>query len=136
MPPAKFACVICGEAEPPPIASGCGCPGREALAHVGCRASAAAALEGELGSRAWWHCPCCDRDFTRRMHLSLAEQLFTRTRAEPAGSRARLEAADNLARAWFGLGRWGKQLHSDTAQAAHDPSRPEAEVAGLKFGGR
>ena len=30
----------------------------------------------------------------------------------------------------------GKQLHSDTAQAAHDPSRPEAEVAGLKFGGR
>ena len=22
----------------------------------------------------------------------------------------------------------GKQLHSDTAQAAHDPSRPEAEV--------
>ena len=30
----------------------------------------------------------------------------------------------------------GKQLHSDTAQAAHDPSRPEAEVAGLKLGGR
>ena len=29
----------------------------------------------------------------------------------------------------------GKQLHSDTAQAAHDPNRPEAEVAGLKFGG-
>ena len=27
----------------------------------------------------------------------------------------------------------GKQLHSDTAQAAHDPSRPEAEVAGLKL---
>ena len=34
---------------------------------------------------------------------------------------------------WF---KGGKQLHSDTAQAAHDPSRPEAEVAGLKFGGR
>ena len=30
----------------------------------------------------------------------------------------------------------GKQLHSDTAQAAHDPSRPKAEVAGPKIGGR
>ena len=114
--PAGFACVFCGEAEPPPIASGCGCTGREAMAHVGCRASAAAALEGELGSRAWWHCPCCDRDFTRRMHLSLAEQLFTRTRAEPAGSRARLEAADNLARAWFGLGRY-HDAHSMVTRA-------------------
>ena len=30
----------------------------------------------------------------------------------------------------------GKQLHSDAAQTAHDPSRPKAEVAGLKFRGQ
>jgi len=28
---------------------------------------------------------------------------------------------------------WGKHLHLDAAQAAHDPTRPEAEVAGLKM---
>ncbi len=33
-------------------------------------------------------------------------------------------------------GHLEKQVHSDTAQAAQDPSRPEAEVAGQKFGGR
>ena len=31
---------------------------------------------------------------------------------------------------------WGKRLHLDSAQTAHHPSRPKAEVAGLKFGGR
>ncbi len=30
----------------------------------------------------------------------------------------------------------GKQLHLDSAQTAHDPDRPKAGVAGLKFGGR
>jgi hypothetical protein len=27
----------------------------------------------------------------------------------------------------------GKQLHLDSAQTAHDPDRPKAGVAGLKF---
>ena len=50
------------------------------------------------------------------MQLHLAELYFTHTRAETAGSRARLEAADNLARAWFGLGRYD-DAHSMVTRA-------------------
>jgi hypothetical protein len=114
--PVGFACVLCGKADPPPIASGCGCPGREALAHVACRAAAAAAQEGDDESRAWWRCGRCDRDFTRRMHASLAELWFTKTRAEPADSFIRCEAAYNLADAYFAMGRYA-EAHSLVTQA-------------------
>ena len=46
------------------------------------------------------------------------------TRSRAAAARPRLPVVG------------GKQLHSDAAQTAHDPSRPKAEVAGLKFRGQ
>jgi hypothetical protein len=67
-------CIICLDAgDPPPIQSGCGCRGDAGLAHVGCRAEAAA-YKARSGDTDGWHwCHTCSQMWTGQMGVGMAE---------------------------------------------------------------
>jgi hypothetical protein len=91
-------CIICLSAEPPPIQSGCACRGAGGLAHVECRAEAAAHRMAEImaGDR-WWGCGMCGQFFSGAMRLGLAETWWSRSQGLPDDDECRLAAANNLA---------------------------------------
>jgi hypothetical protein len=111
-PPAQTetegACIICYEARPPPIQSGCGCRHDGGLAHVGCLAQAAASQAAHQGNIAWRQCQTCKQDFTEAMRTGLAEERWSRVRDQAEESADRLDAANNLAGSLLARGRYAE----------------------------
>ena len=92
-------CIICLDSDPSPIQSGCACRGDAGLAHVECRAEAAAhRLKNSKTPDGWWECATCGQDFTGAMQLGLAEAWWSRVQRLPEVDEQRLRAAANLAR--------------------------------------
>jgi hypothetical protein len=91
------ACIICLDASPPPIQSGCACRGDSGLAHIACLVQAAASQQVQRGSVAWRQCQTCKQDYTGAMLTGLAEAWRSRVAGRAAESDERLEAEDNLA---------------------------------------
>ena len=90
-------CVICLEASPPPIQSGCACRGPACLAHPGCRVKAAQALVERKGRRWWFTCQTCEQRFTGAMRIGLANAWWSQVRDRAEEDPERLAAASNLA---------------------------------------
>ena len=82
-------CTICLDGEP--IQSGCACRGDAGLAHIECRAMAAAHLD------CWAVCTTCGQAFTGAMQAGLAEAWWVRAQRLPAANLERVAAADNMA---------------------------------------
>ena len=91
-------CLICFEASPPPIQSGCACRGPAGLAHPGCRVKAAKALVERKGRNRWWFtCQTCEQRFTGAMCIGLANAWWSQVRDRAKEDPERLTAAGNLA---------------------------------------
>ena len=90
-------CLICYEASPPPIQSGCACRGPVGLAHLSCRVQAAQALVERKDSRWWFTCQTCEQRFTCAMCIGLANAWWSQVRDRAEEDPERLEAASNLA---------------------------------------
>jgi hypothetical protein len=105
------ACTICLDSEPPPIQSGCACRGDAGLAHVECRAEAAAHRTAHASNRGgWWKCGTCGQDFTGAMQLGLAEALWSSAQRLPEENDDRLSAAMTLANALLAQGKYAKAV--------------------------
>ena len=103
----SVSCVICyGEDDPPPIQSGCGCRAETGLAHVACRVRAAE--HQGVSSTAWWQCPTCRQSFTGQMNCEMAVELWERARDLPEDDASRLSAAQGLAHAFSGQGKYAQ----------------------------
>jgi hypothetical protein len=105
-PEVNGTCIICLDNDPLPIQSGCACRGDAGLAHVDCRAEAAAhraTHKGEWGG--WRKCGTCGQEFTGPMQLGLAEEWWSRVQSLPEEDDQRLGAAHNLAGALHGHGK-------------------------------
>jgi hypothetical protein len=109
------ACTICLDNDPLPIQSGCACRGDAGLAHVECRAMAAAhRVANSKSGDGWSTCGTCGQDFTGAMQLGLAEAWtawWSTARRLPEEDVHRLDAANNLARA---LDNQGKHAEAET----------------------
>jgi tetratricopeptide (TPR) repeat protein len=92
------ACIICLCDDPSPIQSGCACRGDAGLAHVECRAEAAAHRMANIENcDGWWKCGTCGQNFTGAMQLGLAEAYWSSAQRLPDENGRRLDAAINLA---------------------------------------
>jgi hypothetical protein len=99
-------CIICLDVgDPPPIQSGCGCRGDAGLAHVGCRAEAAAYRQRSADVRGWSICATCDQSFTGRMALGLAEAWWGTVQDLDEASEKRQTAGTILASRLDEMGR-------------------------------
>jgi hypothetical protein len=103
------ACIICLDSEPPPIQSGCACRSDAGLAHVECRAMAAAHLLANSKQRdGWWNCGTCGQSFTAAMQLGLAEAWWSSAQRLPYENEQRSAADSILADALFNSGKYAK----------------------------
>ena len=102
------ACIICLDASPPPIQSGCACRGDGGLAHVDCLVQLAASQQAHRGNLVWWRCQTCEQDFTGAMQVGLAEAWRSRVSGQSAESRERLDAEGNLADALLHHGKYAQ----------------------------
>jgi tetratricopeptide (TPR) repeat protein len=103
------ACTICLESDPPPIQSGCACRGDAGLAHVECRAEAAAhRMANTKKQDGWSTCATCGQPFTGAMQMGLADEWRSRSRHLPEEVTQRLGAACNLGNAYFNQGRYAE----------------------------
>ena len=91
------ACIICLDASPPPIQSGCACRGDGGLAHVDCLVQLAASQQAHRGHEVWRQCRTCKQDFTGAMRTGLAEAWRSRVANQAAENDERLAAEGNLA---------------------------------------
>ncbi len=91
------ACIICLDASPPPIQSGCACRGDGGLAHVDCLVQLAASQQAHRGREVWRRCRTCEQDFMGAMRTGLAEAWRSRVANQAAESLERLAAEGNLA---------------------------------------
>jgi hypothetical protein len=99
-------CIICLDVgDPPPIQSGCGCRGDAGLAHVGCRAEAAAHKSRSGDTEGWDHCATCGRCFTGQMGMGLAEVRWGFVQALDEENAERQAAGKNLADSLRQMGR-------------------------------
>ena len=89
-----MACFVC--CEEGAIATGCGCRGDGARAHVACLARCA--LASRTAER-WWRCATCTQQYTCEMRLGLAEHWHALVSTQREESRQRREAESNLASA-------------------------------------
>ena len=94
---AEGVCVICFDAHPPPIQSGCACRADGGLAHVSCHIAKAVAQQEHRGDTVWWLCQTCNQRFTGATEMALADAWWLRARNQAEGSAERLGAAVNLA---------------------------------------
>lgn len=101
--PQKMACFVCCEESA--IATGCGCRGDGARAHVACLARCA--LAARTAER-WWRCATCTQQYTCEMRLGLAEHWHALVSGEREESRQRREAESNLASALIKAHRGGE----------------------------
>jgi tetratricopeptide (TPR) repeat protein len=103
------ACIICLESDLPPIQSGCACRGDAGLAHVECRAMAAAyRMANNNTHEGWQTCATCGQEFTGPMQLGLAEAWWSKVQHLPKEDSQRLTAAVTLARALHAQGKHGR----------------------------
>jgi hypothetical protein len=94
-------CIICLNEDPQPIQSGCACRGDAGLAHVECRAEAAAHQMKSSGIEdGWWDCTVCKQSFTGVMLMGLAEAWRSSVQHLPADDEQQVGAANNLALAF------------------------------------
>ena len=56
----------------------------------------------------WWQCCTCKQSFTGAIEIGLAEELWSRVRDQPMGSKDRLYAAGILNRALYGQGKYAE----------------------------
>ena len=102
-------CLICFEASPPPIQSGCACRGPAGLVHPGCRVQAAETLVERKGSSMWWFtCQTCEQNFTGTICTGLANAWWSQVRDRDEEDPERLEAANNLANSLHGQGKYAE----------------------------
>ena len=101
-------CIICYEASPPPIPSGCACRGPSALAHVACRIRAAEIMGGHRGRQVWSECLTCQQGYTGPVLAGLANAWWTQVRDRPEEDLERLAAAQNLAGSVFQQGDYAE----------------------------
>ena len=107
-------CLICYEANPPPIQSGCACRGPAGLAHLACRVLAAQArVQAALSSRWWFTCQTCEQMFTGTMCIGLANAWWSQVRDRAKEDPERLKAAGNLASS---LSPQGKHAQAEEMQ--------------------
>jgi tetratricopeptide (TPR) repeat protein len=100
------ACIICLDSDPLPIQSGCACRGDAGLAHVECRAEAAAhRIANSNNHDGWWRCGTCGQPFTGAMELELAKTWRSTTQRLPKDDHQKLSAADNLSAVLISRGR-------------------------------
>jgi Flp pilus assembly protein TadD len=94
-------CFICLGDVPPPIQSGCACRGDAGLAHMGCRALAAAhcADNRDEADEGWWKCGTCGQGFTGVMQVGLAEAWWSKVQNLSEEDSTRLAASECLAKA-------------------------------------
>ena len=104
----KDVCIICYEASPPPIPSGCACRGPSALAHVACRIRAAEIMGGHRGRQVWSECLTCQQGYTGPVLAGLANAWWTQVRDRPEEDLERLAAAQNLAGSVFQQGDYAE----------------------------
>jgi hypothetical protein len=111
-------CTICLDSDPPPIQSGCACRGDSGLAHVECRAEAAAhrmknncAIDGTCPVDGWHTCGTCKTFFTGAMKVGLAEAWWSRVQHLPEEDEQRLGAGTFLA---ISLAAEGKNAEAET----------------------
>jgi tetratricopeptide (TPR) repeat protein len=103
------ACIICLDGDPPPIQSGCACRGDAGLAHVECRAEAAAhRMASSKKLDGWWLCATCGQQFTAAMQLGLAEAWWSGAQRLPEENVHRLDSASNLADALLSQGKYAE----------------------------
>jgi hypothetical protein len=100
-------CTICLDVgDPPPIQSGCACRGDAGLAHIGCRAEAAAHKVRSSGeTRGWQNCVTCGLSFTGQMGLGLAEVWWSAVKGFDEKNDERQSAGNILAQAFDRQGR-------------------------------
>jgi hypothetical protein len=103
-------CTICLDVgDPPPIQSGCGCRGDAGLAHVGCRAEAAAHRARSSGViHGWQQCVTCGQLFTGQMSLGLAEVWWSAVKGFDEENTQRLSAGFALAQALVMAARYAE----------------------------
>ena len=77
------ACIICIDASPPPIQSGCACRGDSGLAHIACLVRAAASQQAQRGNGVWLRCQTCKQRYTGRTRSSRATSCAKTRRAMP-----------------------------------------------------
>ena len=100
------ACIICLESDPPPIQSGCACRGDAGLAHVECRAMAAAHRMANTYD-GWRECSTCKQDFTGAMQVELATSWWSTVQNLPEDDDW-IAAAGTLATALHSQGMCAK----------------------------
>ena len=98
------ACIICHNASPPPIQSGCACRGDGGLAHIGCLVEAAVSQQAHRGDEVWRQCQTCKQEFTGAMRTGLAEAWRLRVAGQAAESDERRAAEGNLAQSLLAQG--------------------------------
>jgi hypothetical protein len=99
------ACIICLAPDQQPIQSGCACRGDAGLAHIKCRAEAAA-YRMTTAYDGWWACGTCQQPFTGVMALGLAEEWWSRVHRLPEDNEQRLAASMTLAIALHDQGKY------------------------------
>ena len=99
------ACIICLDASPPPIQSGCACRGDGGLAHIDCLVQLATSQQAHRGNDVWWQCQTCEQTFTGAMQIGLAEAWRSRVAGQPAENVERLDAESLLANALLHQGK-------------------------------
>ena len=117
-------CLICLEASPPAIQSGCACRGPAGLAHPGCRVKAAQTLVERKGSNMWWFtCQTCEQEFTGAMCIGLANAWWSQVRDRAEEDPERLAAAHNLAGGDVARGAGGGEAGAGGGASRHADSR-------------
>ena len=100
------SCIICLEASPPPVQSGCACRSDSGLAHLACLVNYAVFKQAEGGTRVWAYCQTCKQEFTGPTRLGLAETWWSRVCREPAENSERLLATQNLASCYLDVAKY------------------------------
>jgi hypothetical protein len=129
------SCTICLDKDPPPIQSGCACRGDAGLAHVECRAQAAAHRmrhTDPMNILGWGECATCGQRFTGPMQLGLAEAWWSQVRTLPPENEERTAAANVLAIALHRHGMFSRaeillrevRLHHSLCFTAEPPRGP------------
>ena len=84
-------CIICLDASPPPIQSGCACRGDSGFAHIDCRVQAAVSQQAQQRFSGWWQCQTCKQHFMGATRARAAR--LSRVSAQVQDSEERLAAS-------------------------------------------
>lgn len=133
-------CFICLDDCSPLIASGCACREDAALAHLDCRIKAAEALAVRAKDTRWWRtCQTCEQEFTGPMSIGLARAWWSRVLDRPQEDLERLSAAQTLANALSGDGKYEEAEEIERAVLAVEqrvlwPEHPDTLISASNLG--